>query len=55
MARPKKPESEKASKTLGPIRITDKQDEDYRRTAKNNGYSLSAWVKKVLGEAVEKD
>ena len=55
MARPKKTDEEKAGKVLPPIRITADQDDKYRKAAKDNGFALSAWVKKTLDKAVEED
>lgn len=51
MARPRKPENEKATTTLPPIRVTEEQKEKYKKAASNNGFSLSAWIKKVLDKA----
>ena len=48
MARPKKPDNEKASEVLPPIRITQKQKDAYKKAADNSGLMLSAWVKKHL-------
>ncbi len=54
MVRPKKPENEKASDVIPPIRVTKEQKDAYKKAAKDNGFSLSAWVKKTLDKEVNK-
>jgi predicted HicB family RNase H-like nuclease len=53
VARPKKPENEKANDVIPPIRVTKEQKEAYKKAAKDNGFSLSAWIKKILDKEVK--
>jgi predicted HicB family RNase H-like nuclease len=52
MVRPKKEESEKASEIIPQIRATKAQKKSYKKAAKDNGFSLSAWIKKTLDAEV---
>lgn len=53
MVRPKKPENEKATDVIPPIRVTKERKDAYKKAAKDNGFSLSAWIKKVLDKETE--
>ncbi len=53
MARPKKPKDELASDVIPPIRVTKEQKDAYKKAAKDNGFSLSAWIKKILDKEVK--
>ena len=55
MARPHKPENERASVQLGPIRITKDQDFSYRAIADKCKIKRAAWVKRVLDAEVSKN
>lgn len=54
MVRPKKPKKELASDVIPPIRVTKERKEAYKKEAADNGFSLSAWVKKILDKEVNK-
>jgi hypothetical protein len=52
MVRPKKNKNELASDVIPPIRVTKERKEAYKKAAKDNGFALSAWIKKVLDKEV---
>ena len=47
------PVANKASKSLGQVRITDSQFDGYKKAAQHDSKTLSSWVRETLDKAAK--
>jgi len=47
------PVANKASKSLGQVRVTERQFDSYKKAAQHDGKTLSSWVRDTLDKAAK--